>query len=40
MELLTHLKKYNPELLLFKEMKGEIVEQRLKERSSRDCSIW
>jgi hypothetical protein len=36
MRLPTLLKKFNPELLLFKEIQGQRMEQRLKERPPRD----
>jgi hypothetical protein len=33
-------KKFNTELLLSIEIQGQRMEQRLKERPSRDCSTW
>jgi hypothetical protein len=33
----THLKNINPEFLQSKEMQGQRVKQRLKERPSRNC---
>ena len=35
-----HLKNFNPELFLSKEIQGQRVEQRLKERPFRDCPTW
>jgi hypothetical protein len=36
----THLQNFNPDVLLSKGIQGQRVEQRLKERPSRDCPTW